>query len=1341
MPESLEFEEALQPCTGYSLDSPFYFDNCPIVYPQKQQKHLAYKETTGFDCDELNVPFGEESNESTGSKRKQTHFPDFKGTREGVSVRLVNRSKTSDECQNSSTPRLDSKDFQKHIQESNNLVSPWLDCEAMKTIGELKESIRLLAKLKEKEVQNVNSKPAGQHCLNSKKASQFAKKDDSRNTVKETLQQILHATTEQKAKGSPPVQGRREENGSFVGCRGLGTDSRKGKEPSRILLEDKKPVKHIFSPENSNQTRFYKGEIAPERRIDLKGDYDSCNQGHSNRMVSENNNGDKNKSTPNVIARLMGLDAMPERKGSIPPKLKKGPNSDDASLRKGRLFDKHQKETAKNQGIDTILQHQRQQAVQNLRSWAKNECSVGETIEQDKSNIQLRENGKTHTKALSKQQSVEAASQLEILNGRRHTKYHSYVSVPAARHSTDEIVRASQEMNGVGNATLQRAFEKHNLFQEHFANKKQPYQIPVSITSHGLDGETEGRIRQLRLQNVLEKHKSLKEIVEKMRLKGLLSSPLSEKMREIQHQKPIEEVPQMKLTDENVGSKTDDFRSLDLVVEKEAIPTKFKEAAIVLIKPISGIEESTFTVPARGPLLIGHSQSSSMVMPHKSGTVPARIVESKKISDKKLNENAESNSRIFKSHKFAPRKDGSQITEPKNSHRQQFEGLQLYEQQMEKGSHFKPSEELLPAPPIFDLLISMSKRQFSSKDSTTGGTDCVVLRDFRNAEKTIPEALQNSPLLGKLYGEFSAKKRGADCEELFLREINVQHKGVTPCVIKLPVICHKVKSVKSYDEEHGLDMQLTLTARKAKITIDSSRLHFIPDDATNLPFMKEVDKCSTITGVDSQTEAFFSRKELACQSAVQCSGGVLSSEKIAIDISGAALGKRAEDWESLRDQLPEKEGKYSRNRRDVSNCQTLDVSRLFLNDISEISYKLEEVDIAGVRGLARCRNSQRVDKNAQKTLMDAKAEKLKSSKAMKADVEEKTNMDREGTLEGHKSGTRSLDDKLQIKNASKGDPAKQLLDEHAAQWQPAQIVSADVEKHSPVSVLDIHFQEDEHVHATTSSYATKSQESPPQIPLASSRSRRSLDFSFQRHVDNVLQEVDAMQKLTGIVYTTFQTDVPSYLNSTDKKDQLQENLSVINSKNFQWQDDKIASIKDISKISGVAETSQLLTKAQTPATEENQQKGLTNEGEIHSYWKIDDASKIDKMGKSALHTAERRLHFECVNEIFVKRLLRFVDPHPWLSFSRPILPSPPCKQLVQQTWKELGELPCVPVEDACDMLHILLEHDLAQIPSQWSDLEADTVEVGLHLASLIFEDAVVEMICDLVFLTEARKVK
>ncbi|KAJ7283109.1 hypothetical protein O6H91_Y347100 [Diphasiastrum complanatum] len=1281
MQHSFESEEILQP--SVLAGSPLYFHNSPTSYPQKGQKAVNHNKISRFEFDEevINRFLGEESKESSSYKGRQTHYPDFREVGEGAFAPFDDQStKTSDEGRNSSSQTFDSDGFQKHIQESNDLVSSWLGCRE-RAIDDLKESLRLLGKLKDQEFNNVNSKLTSQHPLDFKKASQHTQRGASRHAIEECLQEISHADSKalikigKKAKeSSRRVQGTREGNGSSVDSKGLGSEFQDEKAPPRIVLEGRKSIRHIPRPEISAKTGLYNREISgifPERTDDPKGKYDSCSRGHNRAMVSEIViNAEKHKRAPNVIARLMGLDAMHETKGFALPESEKRPTS-NAAPQQEALYNKPQKETSKKQVVDKILSPKREKDVQNLNSQPKNECSNGETLERSKG-FQSVEDGKTQNKAFLKPQSMETTTHLEMLNGQRHTEDASYVtckqqedtlkSVAAPRYKTDSTIKFSQKTNDLGSATLQKTSHENRQFEAHVDHQKLQNQNSVSIMRPGLDDEMETRFRQLRLQNALDEHKTLREILETMQLKGLLQSPQSKRIQEIQHQKSIDDVPQTKPEHENVGSKIKDFRSKDLSADKQENPTNmghkrhrissteslsetsydkrnYKEAAIVVIKPILGLEASKFIAPSHDPSEMQNSRSRVIAASFKAGTEQGQILESKKNSKKKVNGNCETNGKISKSRKISllfVNAEDSQTTEN--------EGLQIQDSEL-----LEKSEELSPAPPIFQLLASVPKPQFLGKDQNIGGTDSGdLVRNFKSADNVSSEAMQNSQSLGKAYHKFSGKNVVGDLEERFLRETNLQHEGVTPCDIRLPIISLDVKS-PSFEETTLID-------------------------------------------------------------------------------PSALLGKGDRHQETLRETHPEREQKHSGDPRELSNSQKMDVLRLFLSDLSEISNKPEEFNVV----------NQGIDDNVQTKLMEAKVttsemqnEIIKSSKAMQDELESESNKDKERTLGRHIYATNSSDKRL-ILNIEE-DPAKDLPDEHATKWQPAEGFPTDAGRPSPISVLDIRFQKDEHVHTNTSS----STKSTKQSPLTSSSCKRSLDSI----VDKVLQEVEPLQDLTGIVYATFQTDVPHYPKGADKKDQSQESLSVTDSGRFQWQDDRIASIKDILEISGFAEMSPLLTQCQplNPPIEHRQQQSM-NKVTIRNYLKKDEASKIDEMEKKATEIADRRLHFECVNEIIAKNLIPFVNLHPWLSFSQPILQKrPPGDELVQQAWKELRELPCLPIEDACDMLHILLEQDLTQTPPRWSGLKAEIVEVGLHLANLIFEDAVVDMIYDFVVLATARK--
>lgn len=106
---------------------------------------------------------------------------------------------------------------------------------------------------------------------------------------------------------------------------------------------------------------------------------------------------------------------------------------------------------------------------------------------------------------------------------------------------------------------------------------------------------------------------------------------------------------------------------------------------------------------------------------------------------------------------------------------------------------------------------------------------------------------------------------------------------------------------------------------------------------------------------------------------------------------------------------------------------------------------------------------------------------------------------------------------------------------------------------------------------------------------------------------------------------------------------------------------------------------------------------------------------------------DRRLIFDCMNEILERKMSPFMNPQPW---GAPVVRKQPWGQrLVDEVWDELKDMHW-PTSVAYDALYAVLQKDFMRKGFQWLDFSVEVGEVGCELECLILQELVEEVVLD-----------
>eukprot|EP01018_Ginkgo_biloba_P033015 Gb_27743 [translate_table: standard] len=110
--------------------------------------------------------------------------------------------------------------------------------------------------------------------------------------------------------------------------------------------------------------------------------------------------------------------------------------------------------------------------------------------------------------------------------------------------------------------------------------------------------------------------------------------------------------------------------------------------------------------------------------------------------------------------------------------------------------------------------------------------------------------------------------------------------------------------------------------------------------------------------------------------------------------------------------------------------------------------------------------------------------------------------------------------------------------------------------------------------------------------------------------------------------------------------------------------------------------------------------------------------------------SERHLIFDCINEVLLEILGPFFNRHPWARDTKLNLrPMPAGKQLLKETWEAISRY-LYTQSDTWNTLENIVARDLSK-QGMWMDLRSDVEIVGRELERAIFSDLIEELISDL----------
>lgn len=132
-----------------------------------------------------------------------------------------------------------------------------------------------------------------------------------------------------------------------------------------------------------------------------------------------------------------------------------------------------------------------------------------------------------------------------------------------------------------------------------------------------------------------------------------------------------------------------------------------------------------------------------------------------------------------------------------------------------------------------------------------------------------------------------------------------------------------------------------------------------------------------------------------------------------------------------------------------------------------------------------------------------------------------------------------------------------------------------------------------------------------------------------------------------------------------------------------------------------------------------------------------DRGELDKNEERRYkESIDRRLIFDCVNEILEGKMRPFLNPLPW---GPPLLRTQSSGHLlVDEVWDSLQDLHW-PVTDAYDALYALLQKDLTRKEFQWLDFTIEIGEVGVEVEHMIFAELVDEAAQNVMSISRVQK--
>lgn len=116
---------------------------------------------------------------------------------------------------------------------------------------------------------------------------------------------------------------------------------------------------------------------------------------------------------------------------------------------------------------------------------------------------------------------------------------------------------------------------------------------------------------------------------------------------------------------------------------------------------------------------------------------------------------------------------------------------------------------------------------------------------------------------------------------------------------------------------------------------------------------------------------------------------------------------------------------------------------------------------------------------------------------------------------------------------------------------------------------------------------------------------------------------------------------------------------------------------------------------------------------------------------------DRRLIFDCMNEILERKMKPYLNPQPW---GIPVVRRKPSGQrLIDEVWDELKDLHWPTTADY-DTLYAVLQKDFMRKGFQCLEFSVEVVDVGCELERIVLQELVEEVVQDLISL-ETKPVK
>ncbi|KAJ7569280.1 hypothetical protein O6H91_01G069900 [Diphasiastrum complanatum] len=1326
-----------------------------------------------------------------------------------------------DDLNNPSTPHFESRILQKHIQETNDLVVSWLDSQKqLKKLDDLRDSLRGLDKLKDQEWNNCNTAPACRRSLNFKKPPSFSEQNHGTHGFEDST----HVRVLVNFGGSAAT--RKEPLGNFQSPKkntlGKNGSTHERKPSSKAAKDSQEPVQYSLEGRSSN-LRFYNEifsqvglqkndfpiNIAEKLKETKSSTRSICTSdpgilGHVDNLPSKDDLGrsEGKNQAPSVIARLMGLDAMP-----VPfvPETVTKPLSDSEL----------QKEALQSQPHEVLSNLQQTQFYEvSKESSLDNNLQIHSSIQSAKGNIPTsiveKQNPSKKDKEMEPLSELESSCTQIIKEAPQSTwknRGDTNQSFPAPKHIIHAAAPLSEKT--IHSEILSPPRQK----EQTVVDGKLKHEIRKSNSKYTVYEDLENRIRQMQVQDSLDGHKTLKEILETMQLKGLLHIPSLNRVQTTkekhQHENlSVEQEHRMNtsISNVNVQDSVGSCQSLQLADHLKAYANEsfykvkcdsgdFKKSPIVLIKPISSPNKTKLALLANDGLTMAVKSSLSTKNICKAHGKQGGV---KRQAFRKRVHNSLSKTSSFKSHRTSE----STCNAWNSERNEKVSSNRLYEQDFtdsQEAYHKEQADSLTQLPqfspkvPIPQPPSSNAPQQFSHSYKSGPG---LIENSKASVDQNYPFHLSESS--SKKMSSVKLEKRSSSettlHHETTSNEVSNSLEADTYCSMDLPVTPQKVKQSDIQNRE-CID----------KLQITSLQVEIL--DAPKFERIEQEIKASQTLGLKPEQAVLAPNAEVHSDSVKPSLQQLVLLNPSTLDCSATLLNNSPQDTElEPRDMHPERQGKGSFLKSSIQkelsqrpNASTVNVdvvaipNRCIHSAFSEseallqarysrttgdfperessllrkenlVATKLPTIHLQGsstlpisneapIRGLYQTIQNQQFPEGTVgrclqtpaiicQEIMFTATELQQSDETLPKEPQPEHSISKPATstlgATSHPIHIHpSKDDQVafditKMQASKKKNYPEALTLEHAAK-RLLGALSADSERPSPISVLESHFLEDEHLIDTTRFSSLSHENQAPTFDVFLE------DYSVGRLSNKFLKELQLLEvdskleadNIPGMVYATFQTD--NFLkrcgNASKDHQQAKDGLIETESGAFQWSQNKeMASIRDILETPDLEQVDVVFTPSKFPKT---QGQDLAIE--------VDQSLQEEKIKKSKLQVNECRLHFECLNETIAKNLLPFVYSQPWVPLQKPVLRRKPSEeQLVQQARKEIKELPCFPATEnsSIDMLYTILEGDSAQ--AQWLYLKADILEIGLSLASLILNETVTETICDLVHLARGE---